>query len=215
MSRNGRWPSFSIVNFSGVHWGGSEILSVFLGHGARWRMCRLRIWTSIQVCVSLVLLLSSQNPPWRNSQLPEKVVSPLPSRPFVRRIVHQNRNMWMVVRVWTMPGYHLQSDDWGVQVNPHSELHRSNPHPITILEILFYITVVKGLLQLCPSKCTVMQLRFYDRLLKNSFMALATVTGNEYLWLSCSQPRSCHPVVFTPWSLSFKETNFPDKLFHF
>ena len=160
--------------------------SVFLGHGARWRKCHLNIWTSIQVCVLLILLLSSQNPPWRNSQLSEKVVSPLICRPFARRIVHENSNMWMLVHVWTIPGHHIHSDDWVVQVNPQSELHRCKAHPITILEILFYVTVVKGLLQLCASTCTVMQWKFYGRLLNNRFLALATVTGNEYLWSPCS-----------------------------
>ena len=41
---------------------------------------------------------------------------------FFRRTVHQNRSMWMLVRVITVPGHHLQSDDGGVQVNPQSEL---------------------------------------------------------------------------------------------
>jgi len=35
----------------------------------------------------------------KNLQLPEKVVSPLLLRPFVRGTVHQNRNMWTSVRV--------------------------------------------------------------------------------------------------------------------
>jgi len=45
-----------------------------------------------------------------------------------------------------MPGHHIQSDDLGVHMNPQSEPQRSNAHQITILEILFYITVVKSLL---------------------------------------------------------------------
>jgi hypothetical protein len=46
---------------------------------------RFGVLCSIYIGRSLVLLVSSQNPLWRNSKKKKKVVSPLLPRPFVRR----------------------------------------------------------------------------------------------------------------------------------
>ena len=114
MSRNGRWPSSSSFSF---------VNSIFLWSPLRWFRNSVSFswpWDQMTKVSSTYLnqhtglciacsIAFSQNPPWRNLQLQEKMVSPLLPRPFVRRTIHQNRNMWMLVRVWTLPGHHLQS----------------------------------------------------------------------------------------------------------
>jgi hypothetical protein len=86
----GLFPLWTVYCY-GVHLGGSEFVSFSLSWG---QMTCLHTWNRHTGWCVACSNAFSQNPPWRNSRLPEKMVSPVLPQ-FVRRIDHQNKNMWV------------------------------------------------------------------------------------------------------------------------